>query len=175
MRVALACPYDWHARGGVRTHVGELAERLRARGHSVIVLAPGAGPATEEGVRIVGRTVAIPYNRSTAPIAPWPTVPPRVRAELRRFRPDVLHAHEPFTPSVSMFAVLASSAPVVATFHSGADRSVLFDLAAPVLRRVARRIDVRIAVSRAAESFYARRIGGSFEIGAVRINRVRSQ
>src|SRR6185369_5163752 len=57
-----------------------------------------------------------------------------------------------------------SSAPVVETFHSGADRSVLFDLAAPALRRVARRIDVRIAVSRAAESFVARRIGDSFEI-----------
>jgi phosphatidylinositol alpha-mannosyltransferase len=41
---------------------------------------------------------------------------------------------------------------------------VLFDLAAPALRRVARRLDVRIAVSRAAESFVARRIGGSFEI-----------
>src|SRR5207248_9722317 len=129
MRVALACAYDWHAPGGVRVHVEELSERLRERGHPVLVLAPGTRAATEPQVRIVGRPLAIPYNRSTAPIAPWPGVKRRVRAELERFGADVVHAHEPFAPSVSMAAVLASSAPVVATFHSGADRSILFDLA----------------------------------------------
>jgi phosphatidylinositol alpha-mannosyltransferase len=163
MRVALACPYDWGARGGVRVHVASLASELRSRGHDVVILAPGTGDE-EGGVRLVGRPVAIPYNGSTAPIAPWPAVRRRVGHELERFAPDVVHVHEPLTPSASMFAALESSVPVVATFHSGADRSVLFDLAAPALRRVARRIDVRIAVSRAAESFVARRIGGSFEV-----------
>jgi len=164
MRVVLVCPYDWHAPGGVRVHVGALAAELRARRHDVVVLAPGARPASEPGVRIVGRPIAIPYNRSTAPISPWPTTRRRIAGELRRFSPDVVHVHEPLTPSTSMFAVLEASAPVVATFHSGADRSRLFDLTAPLLRRVARRIDVRIAVSRAAEAFVAPRIGGSFEI-----------
>ncbi|MFL5768049.1 MAG: glycosyltransferase family 4 protein [Actinomycetota bacterium] len=163
MRVALACPYDWGGQGGVRVHVAALAAELRARGHDVLILAPGTGPA-ERGLRLIGRPVGIPYNGSTAPIAPWPWVRRRVRRELERFAPDVVHVHEPLTPSVSMFAALESSAPVVATFHSAADRSVLFDVAAPALRRVARRVDVRIAVSRAAEAFVAPRIGGPFEI-----------
>ena len=64
-----------------------------------------------------------------------------------------------------MWATLASRAPVVATFHSGATRSRLFDLAAPVLRRVARRLAVRIAVSRKPRPRSSvHRIGGSFEI-----------
>ena len=56
-------------------------------------------------------------------------------------------------PAPSMWATLEARAPVVATFHSGAARSRLFDLAAPVLRRVARRLAVRIAVSEAAAAF----------------------
>jgi phosphatidylinositol alpha-mannosyltransferase len=164
MRIALACPYDWHAPGGVRVHVFELAERLRSRGHAVLVLAPGASPALEPWIRIVGRPIRIPYNRSTAPICPSRGSARRVRDELRRFGPDLVHVHEPLTPSTSMFAMRASRVPVVATFHSGASRSLLFTVAAPVLRRMANRIDVRVAVSRAAESFVAPRIGGTFEI-----------
>lgn len=164
MRVALACPYAWDAPGGVQVHVRQLASRLRSRGHDVLVLAPGGRPATEAWVRIVGRTIGIPYGDSVAPIAPTPTAARRVSAALRGFRPDVVHAHEPMTPSVSMFATLRSRAPVVATFHSGAERSRLFDLAAPALRRVARRIAVRIAVSERAADFARARLGGGFRI-----------
>jgi phosphatidylinositol alpha-mannosyltransferase len=112
----------------------------------------------------VGRPVDIPYNASVAPICPWPWSARRIRRELTAFDPDVLHAHEPFSPSTSLFAIRASAAPVVATFHSGAERARLYDLAAPVLRREARRIDVRVAVSRAAAAFAGRRIGGAFRI-----------
>src|SRR5581483_1912417 len=105
MRILLACPYAWESPGGVQVHVRELGERLRARGHEVLALAPGAVPPPEPWMRAVGRPVP-------------------------RFRPEVVHAHEPVTPSTSMFALLRSPAPVVATFHSGATRSRLFDIAA---------------------------------------------
>ena len=115
-------------------------------------------------MRAVGRPVDITFNRSNAPIDPRPWSVRRVRAELRAFRPDVVHVHEPFTPSTAMWATLAAEAPVVATFHTGAVRSRLYDAAAPLIRRIARRIVVRIAVSRVAERAAAARIGGSFEI-----------
>ncbi len=164
MRILLACPYDWDAPGGVQVHVRELGRHLLDRGHDVLVLTPGRRRPTDPWVRVVGRPVRIPYNRSVAPICPWPASARRVGEEVRRFRPDVLHVHEPLTPSTSMFATLRSTAPVVATFHSGATRSRLFDLAAPLLRRVARRIDVRVAVSRAAEAFAEARLGDGFRI-----------
>lgn len=164
MRILLACPYSWDAPGGVQVHVRELADRLLGRGHDVLVLTPGRKRPAEPWVRVVGRPIDIPYNRSSAPICPSPMSARRVGDELRSFRPDVVHAHEPLTPSTSFFVTLRARIPVVATFHSGASRSLLFDLAAPLLRRVARRISVRIAVSRAAESFAASRIGGVFRI-----------
>jgi phosphatidylinositol alpha-mannosyltransferase len=164
VRVALACPYAWDAPGGVQVHVRELGERLRARGHEVMALTPSRGEPAEPWVRTVGRPVEVPYNRSTAPIDPRPWSRRRIRELLSGFQPDVVHAHEPFTPSTSMWATLSSPAPVVATFHSGADRSLLLDLASPAFRRMARRIAVRIAVSERAAAFARKRLGGEFRV-----------
>jgi phosphatidylinositol alpha-mannosyltransferase len=162
VRIALICPYAWDSPGGVQVHVRELGEHLRERGHEVLALTPARRRPPEPWVRAVGRPMEVPYNRSTAPIDPRPWSARRVRELLSAFKPDVVHAHEPLTPSTSMWATLSSPAPVVATFHSGAERSLLFDLATPVLRRVARRISVRIAVSERAAAFARDRVGGTF-------------
>ena len=158
------CPYSWDDPGGVQVHVRELGERLRTRGHEVLGLTPSRGEPAQPWVRRVGSPLDVAYNASNAPISPWPGTRRRVVEELRAFAPEVVHAHEPLTPSASMFAVLAHPAPVVATFHSGADRARLFDIAAPVLRRVARRIDVRVAVSERAATFVRSRIGGTYRV-----------
>ena len=164
MRVALICPYAWDDPGGVQTHIRELAESLLARDHAVTVIAPVRHGAAQPWVSPVGRPIDIPYNASNAPIDPRPWSMKQVRETLRRFEPDVVHAHEPLTPSTSMWATLGASVPVVATFHSGASRSRLYDATAPVLRRIARRISIRVAVSEAAAAFAGSRIGGAFEI-----------
>jgi phosphatidylinositol alpha-mannosyltransferase len=160
MRIALACPYAWDAPGGVQTHVRQLAGKLLEHGHGVEVLAPARRRPAEPNVRRVGRPVGIPYNESVAPVAPWPRSYGAVRRHLRRFDPDVVHVHEPLVPGPAMFAALASTAPVVATFHAYGDRARLFDALAPALRRVWRRLDVRLAVSEAAASFVESRFRG---------------
>src|SRR6266540_3307162 len=159
MRIVQACPYSWDAPGGVQVHVRQLAEHLRGRGHEVLVIAPGERRANRPGLLIAGRPVRIPYNGSVAPISPWPSTLRAVGAALAEFEPELVHVHEPFAPSVSLAAVLRSKAPVVATFHAYAERSRLRDVAAPALRRVWRRLDVRIAVSEAAASFAGRGMG----------------
>jgi len=164
VRVALACPYAWDDAGGVQVHVRELSLRLIERGHEVIVIAPARGKASDSHVVRVGRPIDIPYNASNAPIDPRPWSRRRVREVLAAFGPDVVHAHQPTAPSTGMWATLEARAPVVGTFHSGAGRARLYDLTAPLLRRVARRLVIRIAVSRRAEAFEHARIGGVFEI-----------
>jgi phosphatidyl-myo-inositol alpha-mannosyltransferase len=164
VRVALACPYAWDDAGGVQVQVRELAERLRSRGHDVMVLTPARRPPAEPYVVRVGRPVDIPYNASNAPIDPRPWSRGRIRDVLGAFAPDVVHAHQPTAPSTGMWATLEARAPVVGTFHSGATRARLYDLAAPLIRRVARRLAIRIAVSERAAAFERSRIGGRFEI-----------
>ncbi|MGH2672279.1 MAG: glycosyltransferase family 4 protein [Actinomycetota bacterium] len=164
MRVLLSCPYAWDAPGGVQVHVRELASRLAARGHDTIVLAPAGGGVVDDLVRAVGRPVRIPYGGKVAPIcfsrASWR----RIRRTIEVFEPDVVHAHEPFSPSTSMMSVLATDAAVVATFHAFHERSRLLEAAAPLLRSVARRIDAAVAVSRAAGRFVAPIVPGEVEI-----------
>src|SRR5256885_7029065 len=111
-----------------------------------------------------GRPVDIPYNASNAPIDPRPWSRGKIRDVLAAFAPDVVHAHQPTTPSTGMWATLEARAPVVGTFHSGATRARLYDLAAPLIRRVVRRLAIRIAVSERAAAFERSRIGGPFEI-----------
>ena len=53
---------------------------------------------------------------------------------------------------------------MVGTFHSGATRARLYDLAAPLLRRAVSRLAVRIAVSDRAADFERQRIGGAFRV-----------
>jgi phosphatidylinositol alpha-mannosyltransferase len=81
-----------------------------------------------------------------------------VRWLVRSFRPDVVHVHEPLTPSASMFAALADLAPIVATVHAYLDRSIAMELAAPILRRVWRHVTIGVAVSEAAASFVRRAV-----------------
>lgn len=158
------CPYAWDDPGGVQVHVRELGERLLAHGHDVVGLAPVRRAATEPWVRRVGRPVDLTYNASSVPIDPRPWSVVRVRALLRGFRPDVVHVHEPFAPSTTLWAVLTSPGPLVATFHSGVTRSRLYDITAPVLRSLARRMAVRVAVSNAAARSAGARLGGHFEM-----------
>jgi phosphatidylinositol alpha-mannosyltransferase len=159
MRVALACPYAWDAPGGVQTHVRQLAVRLGDLGHEVLVVAPSTARPSEHFVRSVGSPIRIPYNESVAPVALTLGARGRVRAALGTFRPDVVHAHEPLVPGVGMFAVRATDRPVVGTFHAFAQRSLLLSAAGPILRPLWRRLDARIAVSRAAAAFVRDRVG----------------
>jgi phosphatidyl-myo-inositol alpha-mannosyltransferase len=164
MKVLLACPYDWASAGGVQVQVRELAERLRARDHRTLIVAPGPDATSNGLVQIVGRPVRVPYGGTVAPISFSPGSWRRLRSAMRAFGPDVVHVHEPFTPSTSMLATLAATAPVVATFHAFLDRSRLMEISGPILRRIDRRIDAAVAVSEAAAAFVRRVRRGPVEI-----------
>ena len=183
MRIVQVCPYSWSARGGVQTHVRHLSRVLSARGHDVLVLAAGplrhhhASTPTlaDKGrddtdrptIRMIGRSIQIPFNGSVAPVCVDPRCVPIVRDALREFRPDVVHVHEPFVPAVSLSAVWLTTAPVVATFHAYCPPSVdawLSRVATRCLWPVGRRIAVRLSVSRTAASYAESRVGGDMRI-----------
>ena len=164
MRIALVCPYAWDSPGGVQTHVRGLAAHLRIRGHETLVVAPARRQTGDAGLAVVARPIGVPFNGSVAPIGPSLRSRSRIRAAIDEFRPDVVHVHEPFAPSSAMYAALVSPVPVVATFHSYAERSLLLSAAAPLLRRVWDRLTVRLAVSKAAASVVQSRFGNRLRI-----------
>ena len=162
MRVAQVCPYSLSIPGGVQGQVLGLARAMRALGHHVTVLAPTEGPPPEPGVRSLGRSVPLAANGSVAPIAPDLACALRTVSALGEHH-DVVHLHEPLVPGPTMTALLYCDDPMVATFHrSGA--SSAYSAFAPLVRRWARRLAVRTAVSPEARATAEAALGGSYEL-----------
>jgi len=160
MRVGIVCPYSFDAPGGVQNHVKDLAEALVARGHDVSVLAPGEDGDVAPYVVLAGGAVPVPYNGSVARLSFGPVVAARVRRWLKEGRFDVLHLHEPATPSIALLALWAAECPVVATFHTSNVRSRAMSASAAILRPSMEKITGRIAVSEYARDTLVHHIGG---------------
>ncbi|MBC3185440.1 glycosyltransferase family 4 protein [Corynebacterium sp. zg-331] len=161
MRIGIVCPYSFDEPGGVQAHVLDLARVLRGRGHHVEVLGPAASAtALPPYVMRGGGSIPIPYNGSVARLAFGPQVFRNVRAFVERGRFDVLHIHEPNSPSYSMAATMYASGPLVATYHASASGSRLLKTALPILRPYLEKIRGGIAVSEMARRWQVEQLGG---------------
>ncbi|MBA3488127.1 MAG: glycosyltransferase family 4 protein [Longispora sp.] len=162
MRIGIVCPYSFDVPGGVQFHVRDLAETLIGLGHEVSVLTPAEDEdALPPYVVSAGRSVAVKYNGSVARLAFGPISATRVHRWLSKGAFDVLHVHEPITPSLSMLATLAAKGPVVATFHTAMTRSRTMAASAPALQLVLEKITARIAVSELARRVQVEHLGGN--------------
>lgn len=167
MHVAIVSPYSMSRPGGVQEHTRGLAKQLCRLGHQVTLFGPELrGPQPDlNGVATVslGGAVNIPANGSIAPLG----IDPRM---IIRYDPgldpaDVIHTHEPFLPA-SLFALLRrpDHTAVVGTFHANADAFWPYAVAAPLLRRLAKRLDATTAVSPAARRLVRRYVPVNPEI-----------
>lgn len=157
----MVCPYSIAVPGGVQAHVLGLAAGLRGLGHQVEVLAPAAaGSELPEFVTSAGRAVGVPYNGSIAPLAFGPVALNRTRRWLNDHDFDLLHLHEPTSPSLSLIALALADRPVVATFHLATARSWALAAAHGVLQPTMEKITARIAVSSLARRVQVEYLGG---------------
>lgn len=161
LRVGIVCPYSFDVPGGVQFHVRDLAEALIGRGHEVSVLAPAADDTPVPPYLVAaGRAVPVHYNGSVARLTFGPVTAGRVRRWLTAGRFDVLHLHEPVTPSLGMLALWIADGPVVATFHTSIVRSRSLQVAYPLVRQSLEKISLRIAVSEDARRTLVEHLGG---------------
>ncbi|MGF7236098.1 MAG: glycosyltransferase family 4 protein [Frankia sp.] len=161
MRIGLACPYTWDVPGGVQVHVADLAETLIALGHDVSVITPADDEDNLPPYAVhAGRAMPVPYNGSVARLLMGPLSAARVRRWLRDGDFDVLHAHEPTAPSVSLLACMLGDGPIVATFHTSNPRSKILTAAGGALRPALEKVRARIAVSEAARRTIVEHLGG---------------
>ncbi len=163
LSVGLVCPYSFSRPGGVQNHLLGLAGWLRRHDHVVCLLGPGSPDAQTlaehdlppDCFTSTGGTVPVPANGSVARLSFGARPAIRVRAWLKSHYFDVIHLHEPLTPSSSLLALWNADRPLVATFHTSFEDS---DFAESPLLRAARRlapssvarIDEAVAVSSAA-------------------------
>jgi phosphatidylinositol alpha-mannosyltransferase len=160
MRIGMVCPYSFDVPGGVQSHVLQLAEVTRERGHEVSVLAPSS-PHVELPDYVVsgGKAVPIPYNGSVARLRFGPATHRKVKRWLTDGEFDVLHLHEPNAPSLSMLALQAAEGPIVATFHTSTTKSLTLSVFQGILRPYHEKIIGRIAVSDLARRWQMEALG----------------
>lgn len=178
MKIGIVVPFSWSYWGGVVEHSENQAAALRARGHEVKIVMghdpPGAltrflHPRSgrhghlPSDVIPVGRSVVVPANGSLPNIVLSPRSIWRVREVLRDEQFDIVHLHEPFTPTICVATLSFARCPAVATWHAAGDLAWM-RLATPVWGFLMDRVNTRIAVSPLAAESAGRWIGGSFEI-----------
>ena len=161
MRIGIVCPYSWDIPGGVSAHVNDLAQALIRMGHYVSVLAPAEFDELHpDFVVSTGKPRAVKYNGSTARLSFGPLVARKVSKWIEEGDFDVLHVHEPLSPSLSVLACWAANGPIVATWHSAMDRSRMMLALSKLGQTAMEKVSARIAVSEAARATLIKHVGG---------------
>ncbi|ACV09030.1 glycosyltransferase family 4 protein [Jonesia denitrificans] len=161
LRVGIVCPYSFDAPGGVQFHIRDLAEALINQGHEVSVLAPADDDTpVPPYLTPAGASIPIRYNGSVARLTFGPRVAAKVRRWLNDGQFDILHLHEPMTPSLSMLALWLARGPIVGTFHTALIRSRALQFVYPMVRPSLEKFSARIAVSEDARRTLIDHLGG---------------
>ncbi len=163
MRIGIISPYSLTLPGGVQGQILGLGRTLRGMGHDVRVLGPCDGPPPDAGVTPLGNSVPTAANGSVAPIAPDPSAQLRTIRALRDEAFDVVHLHEPLAPGPTQTAMFFKTAPLVGTFHA-AGESAAYKWFSPGVKWLAKRLDVRVAVSDDAEKMARAALGGRYTV-----------
>ena len=160
MRIGMVCPYSFDVHGGVQSHVLQLAEVMRERGHDVSVLAPSSPHVSlPDYVVSGGKAVPIPYNGSVARLRFGPATHRMVKRWIADGDFDVLHLHEPNAPSLSLLALMIADGPIVATFHTSTTKSLALGVFQGILRPWNEKIVGRIAGSDLARRWQIEALG----------------
>lgn len=164
VRVAVVCPYSLTKPGGVQGQALGQARALRAMGHEAVVMAPCDGPPPDDvDVTILGGSVPLSSNGSVAPLALDPASALRTVRVLRDEHFDIVHLHEPLCPGPTLAALMLERRPMVGTFHRSGS-SAAYAALRPAVVRLARRLDLRCAVSPDARDTASAALGGKYEV-----------
>ena len=178
MKIGIVVPFSWSFWGAVVEHAELQAAALEDLGHDVRlvmgndppgqftrVLHPRVGRHGNPppNVIAVGRSVIVPANGSLPNIVLSPRSVFRITRALERERFDVIHLHEPMTPTICLTALIRARCPIVATFHASGELGWM-KYCAPLWGFMSDRIDHRIAVSERARESQSRWLPGEYEV-----------
>jgi phosphatidylinositol alpha-mannosyltransferase len=166
MKICLVSPYDWAVSGGVNNHIRHLAEQFIERGHDVHVVGAGTKPARGERFPIttIGRPIPLRVSGSVARITLSLRVAGKVRQLLDENDFDIVHAHEPFMPNLSITFLRYSTAINVGTWHAARESNFFYVYGRRLIKRWAAKLDGKIAVSQAAVAHIEKYFPGYYNI-----------
>ena len=169
MKIALVSPYDFAYPGGVANHICALEHHFTRMGHEVKIIAPASHAITTFGDRFIpiGKPRPIPTGGSIARVTISLRLASTIKAVLSKEKFDIVHLHEPFMPMLCSAVLRFSNAPNIGTFHAcGGKPGYGFGkpISTIMLKRRARKLDGRIAVSKVAMEFANKYVPGCYTI-----------
>jgi predicted metal-dependent phosphoesterase TrpH/glycosyltransferase involved in cell wall biosynthesis len=184
LAIAHVTPFAWEAPSEVSEYVARVGERLAARGHRVLIIAPSqsatlvrdtrralrADPESlleraADGPLVLGVGEVLPFAGTRRRAASLPLdVARTIEEALGALALDVVHVHEPFAPSAASAALRHSRALNVGGFHTPTERVLSTQLARPLSRMLFARLDARIASCQATAELTARYFPGTYEV-----------
>jgi phosphatidylinositol alpha-mannosyltransferase len=148
LRIALVTEYYYPHLGGICEHVHFFAREARRLGHHVDIITSNLeGAHAEPHVIRIGTSRTIYSNGSQARMTIGLGLRKQVRQTLRRGRYDLVHVHSPLSPWLPVLAIDEADCPVVGTFHTYFERSLLYGLGRRWLQGKLDSLDAAIAVS----------------------------
>ena len=118
MRIALVSDWYFPRKGGIETHLFNLATALEGAGATPVIVTSFPGEAHSNGIEVVRlSTPVLPFDE----VALSPFLRSKLRAEFQRGRYEVVHLHPSIVAPVCLAGFLAAKdlgLPVVMTFHS---------------------------------------------------------
>jgi phosphatidylinositol alpha-mannosyltransferase len=169
MKIALVSPYDFAYPGGVVNHISQLERYLTRMGHEVKIIAPASKAVNNCGDWFIpiGRPRAVPASGSIARITLSLRLASRIKEVLEREKFDVVHLHEPFMIMLCSAILRFSKSVNIGTFHAS-EATPGYNFGWPigrmVLKRRARKLHGKIAVSRPAKEYAEKYVPGTYEI-----------
>jgi len=177
MKIALVSPYDFAYPGGVTNHISCLEHQLTLMGHEVKVIAPASRAVPTFGDKFIpiGKPRPIPTSGSICRITISLHLAPTIKAVLEREKFDIIHLHEPFMPMLCSAVLRFSHTTNVGTFHAF-QHSVGYlshplsgynfgrPISTIILKRRARKLHGKIAVSKPAMEFASKYVPGEYNI-----------
>ncbi|MDQ3243858.1 MAG: glycosyltransferase family 4 protein [Gemmatimonadota bacterium] len=148
LRIALVTEYYYPHLGGICEHVHFFAREARRLGHHVDIITSNLeGAVAEPHVIRIGRSQPVYFNGSQARMTVGLTLRKDMRRALRRGRYDIVHVHSPLSPWLPLIAIDEADCPVVGTFHTYFERSLLYGMGRRFLQRKLEKLDAALAVS----------------------------
>jgi phosphatidylinositol alpha-mannosyltransferase len=183
LAIAIVCPTAWPPGDDIAWRVHEEAHALARRGHKVTVFAPGtrAGDVRDGTARITRAGNGHAAEIHAVPGTPRVLIVGRARrtgsrlgmspfeaasqleAAISHGDFDVVHVHEPLTPSPGLSVLRHARGVTATTFHRPDPMTGAAFMGSLVLGAMAR-VDVRIATSKTVELAVTQILGGSLEV-----------
>jgi glycosyltransferase involved in cell wall biosynthesis len=184
LAIAQVSPFAWEAKTEVGDYVARVCDRLAARGHRVLVIAPSLSPdlvrETRRALRgdpqalleradgqplVLGVGEVLPFAPGKQRSSSLPIDVARTIEEALEVLPlDVVHVHEPFAPSAASVALRTSRALTVGSFHQPTERVLSTQLGRPLAQRLFSRLDARTASYQATRELMNRYFPADYRV-----------